>query len=410
MTLNVNQINLLKKIIEEEIAIQYGSTSNYIQEQLSLGFIKRRLELSDYEEMLLRVIVTGSETGKLPSEQLRDKIILSKLDTNQNLDIKRNNAGSVLLKIDLNPSLIVSNNTEKIKLSKLKYVYNLNFSELLNTTTNLEDLIAQLRQEIADLKSRLNQSENQNENLRVSIKELESQIGELNVLIVELETQVADLQGQITQLSEDYKNQINHLLEEARIQLDALMEEKNNLEKQKNEEIQRLQGKIDNFINLENLQRDKILVQDVFRYFVDVERNEASVAKEQVQYDLSDDLQYGAYIVDSIEPTIVSDLTISAMQKALEDGNFDATNTGIGISSRKIGDDRHVLINPEKNPADPFFAAVKVYLREAAFDSGVARVTHESILMIDLVNQNALSQEQTNKLLEFSKRKAPLLR
>ena len=410
MTLNVNQINLLKKIIEEEIAIQYGSTSNYIQEQLSLGFIKRRLELSDYEEMLLRVIVTGSETGKLPSEQLRDKIILSKLDTNQNLDIKRNNAGSVLLKIDLNPSLIVSNNTEKIKLSKLKYVYNLNFSELLNTTTNLEDLIAQLRQEIADLKSRLNQSENQNENLRVSIKELESQIGELNVLIVELETQVADLQGQITQLSEDYKNQINQLLEEARIQLDALMEEKNNLEKQKNEEIQRLQGKIDNFINLENLQRDKILVQDVFRYFVDVERNEASVAKEQVQYDLSDDLQYGAYIVDSIEPTIVSDLTISAMQKALEDGNFDATNTGIGISSRKIGDDRHVLINPEKNPADPFFAAVKVYLREAAFDSGVARVTHESILMIDLVNQNALSQEQTNKLLEFSKRKAPLLR
>ena len=254
MTLNVNQINLLKKIIEEEIAIQYGSTSNYIQEQLSLGFIKRRLELSDYEEMLLRVIVTGSETGKLPSEQLRDKIILSKLDTNQNLDIKRNNAGSVLLKIDLNPSLIVSNNTEKIKLSKLKYVYNLNFSELLNTTTNLEDLIAQLRQEIADLKSRLNQSENQNENLRVSIKELESQIGELNVLIVELETQVADLQGQITQLSEDYKNQINQLLEEARIQLDALMEEKNNLEKQKNEEIQRLQGKIDNFINLENLQ------------------------------------------------------------------------------------------------------------------------------------------------------------
>ena len=292
----------------------------------------------------------------------------------------------------------------------VKYVYNLNFSELLNTTTNLEDLIAQLRQEIADLKSRLNQSENQNENLRVSIKELESQIGELNVLIVELETQVADLQGQITQLSEDYKNQINQLLEEARIQLDALMEEKNNLEKQKNEEIQRLQGKIDNFINLENLQRDKILVQDVFRYFVDVERNEASVAKEQVQYDLSDDLQYGAYIVDSIEPTIVSDLTISAMQKALEDGNFDATNTGIGISSRKIGDDRHVLINPEKNPADPFFAAVKVYLREAAFDSGVARVTHESILMIDLVNQNALSQEQTNKLLEFSKRKAPLLR
>jgi hypothetical protein len=409
MILTVNQINLLKKIIEEEVAIQYGSTSNYIQEQLSLGFIKKRLELSDYEETLLRLILTGSETGKLPSEQLRDKIIVSKIKANDSVEINRNNAGSILLKIDTNPNLIINTEVGKIKLSKLRYVYNLNFSELLNTTTNLEDLIAQLRQEIADLKSKLSQAENQNENFRLSIKELENQITELNLLITDLETQVSGLQSQISQLSEDYKAQIDQLLLDAKAQLDALRQEKDNLEKQKNEQIRDLQGKIDNFINLENLERDRIVIQDVFRYWVDVEREDVRVVKEQIRYDLADDLQYGAYIVDSLEPTVISDLTIGAMRAALNNLDFDATDTATTISARKVANDRHLLLNPE-NPSLPFFASVQTYLRDSAFDTGNARLVQESILMIDLINQNALNQQQTDKLLEFSKRKAPLLR
>ena len=409
MILTVNQINLLKKIIEEEVAIQYGSTSNYIQEQLSLGFIKKRLELSDYEEILLRLILTGSETGKLPSEQLRDKIIVNKIKANDSIEINRNNAGSILLKIDTNPNLIINTEIGKIKLSKLRYVYNLNFSELLNTTANLEDLIAQLRQEIADLKSKLSQAENQNENFRLSIKELENQITELNLLITDLETQVSGLQSQISQLSEDYKAQIDQLLLDAKAQLDALRQEKDNLEKQKNEQIRDLQGKIDNFINLENLERDRIVIQDVFRYRVEVEREEVRVVKEQIRYDLADDLQYGAYIVDSLEPTVVSDLTIGAMRAALNNLDFDATDTVTTISARKVSEDKHALQNPE-NPALPFFASVQTYLREGAFDTGNARLVQESILMIDLINQNALNQQQTDKLLEFSKRKAPLLR
>lgn len=409
MNLNVDQIRLLKKVIEEEVSIQYGAISNYVPEQLSIGFIKRRLDISDYEELLLRVIITGTEDGKLPSEQLRDKIILSRLSNDVDLDVKRNNVGSIILKLDTNPNLIVKTNVDKIKLSKLRYVYNLNFSELLNSTSSLEDLIALLKQEITDLKSKLRQSENQNENLRFAIRELETQITEFTSLISELELRVAELQEQITDITEEHQKEIQRVLEDARLQLELLQQQKDALEKQKNDEINSLKGKIDNFINLENLERDKIIVQDVFRYVVDVEREEASVAKEQVQYDLSNDLQYGAYIVDSIEPTIVSDLTIGAMRNALINLDFDATDTAITISARKIADDRHVLRNPE-DPQNPFFASVQVYLREGIADTGVARLTHESVLMIDLINQNALSQQQIDRLLEFSKRKAPLLR
>lgn len=409
MNLNVDQIRLLKRVIEEEVSIQYGAISDYVPEQLSIGFIKRRIDLSDYEETLLRVILTGNEDGKLPSEQLRDKVILSRLSTDSDLNIKRNNVGSILLKLDTNPNLIVKTNVDKIKISKLRYVYNLNFSELLNATSSLEDLVALLKQEIADLKSKLRQSENQNENLRFAIRELETQITEFNSLILELESRTADLQGQISELTQEHQQEIQRLLEEARVQSVLLQQQRDELEKQKNDEINSLKSKIDNFINLENLQRDKIIIQDVFRYWIDVEKEEARVVKEQVRYDLSDDLQYGAYIVDSIEPTIVSDLTINAMREALNNLDFDATNTAITISARKIADDRNVLRNPE-NPENPFFASVQVNLREGFADTGIARLTHESILMIDLINQNALSQEQTNRLLEFSKRKAPLLR
>jgi hypothetical protein len=407
--LTAEQIQLLKKVIEEEVAIQYGAISNYIPEQLRMGYIYRRLDITDYQETLLRIILTGSENGTLPSESLRNKLITSKIESGQDLNIKRNNAGSVILKIDLDPSLIVPTTVDKIKLAKIRYVYNLNFSELLNTTTALEDLIAQLKQEISDLKAKLAQAENQNENFKISIGELETQIQELTSLTEELQLTIGDLQNQISTLSEEHQKEIQQLLADAKTQLDILRTEKDNLERLKNEEIQRLQGKIDNFINLENLERDRIVVQDVFRYWVDVEREEVRLAKEQIRYDLSDNLQYGAYIVDSLEPTIVSDLTLGAMRAALDNNDFSATDTAITLSTRKVANDRHVLQNPE-NPAVPFFASVQAYLREGTLDTGNARLVQESILMIDLINQNALNQQQTDKLLEFSKRKAPLLR
>jgi len=409
MNLSVDQIRLLKKVIEEEVAIQYGAVSNYLPDQLSLGFIKRRLELSDYEEVLLRIIITGSEDGKLPSEQLRDKIILTNLSNQTQLDVKRNNVGSVILKLDSNPNLIVKTDVDKIKLSKLRYVYNLNFSELLNSTDSLEDLIALLRQEILDLKAKLSQSENQNENLRFAIRELETEITDLNSLIVELETRVTDLQDQVLTLTEEHQLEIQRLLEDARLQVQILQQERDALEIQKNQEINDLKSKIDNFINLENIERDRVIVQDVFRYTIDVERAEARVSKQQVTYNLSDDFQYGAYIIDSIEPTIISDLALEALREALDDSDFEAENTSKGLFVRRITQDRNLLLNPE-NPSAPMFASVQVYLRQGFADAGIARMTHESILMIDLVNQNALSQEQTDRLLEFSKRKAPLLR
>lgn len=406
MILTVEQINLIKRVIEEEVSIQYGSVSNYIPEQLVLGFIGNRLELGDYEEALLRFVVTGDENGKLPSEQLRDKIILTKLKTDEDLDIKRNNIGSILLKIDSNPNLIIKTDIEKIKLSKLRYVYNLNFSELLNTRSSLEDLIAQLKQEIADLKSRLRQSENQNENLRFAIRELESQITDLNSLIVELETRVADLQEQILEMSEEHRKEIEQILNDAKAQLEALRVEKDNLEKQKNEEIDSLKAKIDNFINLENLERDRTIVEDVYRYWIDVDREEAKLRKEEVVYDLSDDLQYGAYIVDSTEPIYISDLATEALSSAVKSGDVEATNTNFQYSVRNISQDKNMLLNISDSKK-PLFATVQVYLRTG---SGLARLTNESTLMIDLINENKLSQDQKQRLLEFSKRKATLLR
>lgn len=406
MILTVEQINLIKRVIEEEVSIQYGSVSNYIPEQLVLGFIGNRLDLGDYEEALLRFVVTGDENGKLPSEQLRDKIILTKLKTDDDLDIKRNNIGSILLKIDTNPNLVIKTDVEKIKLSKLRYVYNLNFSELLNTRSSLEDLIAQLKQEIADLKSRLRQSENQNENLRFAIRELESQITDLNSLIVELETRVADLQEQILEMSEEHRKEIEQILNDAKIQLDALRTEKDNLEKQKNEEIDSLKAKIDNFINLENLERDRTVVEDVYRYWIDVDREEAKLRKEEIVYDLSDDLQYGAYIVDSTEPIYISDLATEALSTAIKSGDVEATNTSFQYSVRNISQDKNMLLNMSDSKK-PLFATVQVYLRTG---SGLARLTNESTLMIDLINENKLTQDQKQRLLEFSKRKATLLR
>ena len=191
--------------------------------------------------------------------------------------------------------------------------------------------------------------------------------------------------------------------------MQILQQERDALEIQKNQEINDLKSKIDNFINLENIERDRVIVQDVFRYTIDVERAEARVSKQQVTYNLSDDFQYGAYIIDSIEPTIISDLALEALREALDDSDFEAENTSKGIFVRRITQDRNLLLNPE-NPSAPMFASVQVYLRQGFADAGIARMTHESILMIDLVNQNALSQEQTDRLLEFSKRKAPLLR
>ena len=146
----------------------------------------------------------------------------------------------------------------------------------------------------------------------------------------------------------------------------------------------------------------------MYRYSIDIDRYNLEILKDQVTYNLSDDLQYGAYIIDSIEPTILSDLTVEAFRESFNENDVTAINTSSGFFIRKMGSDMNILLNPE-NQEEPMFASVTVRVREGAFDTGNLRTTHESILMIDLINENALTAEQTNRLLEFAKRKSPLL-
>lgn len=170
----------IKEVLLEELAIANGEIPPDELTQLLTGFASKRADFSALEEQLIRRIVTNDVNGKLPSESLREKIVLNTFAQNNATPrelMPRNSAGS--LKLDFNNSaqsgiiLSVKLTSPRYKKSKVKYAFDTNFSEFIVNPDNSAELIEQLKEQIESLKNKLSLLETDKTNYKDILLNLE---------------------------------------------------------------------------------------------------------------------------------------------------------------------------------------------------------------------------------------------
>lgn len=208
----------LKEAILEELQIINGDIPSDEIQKLLLGFASKRGDFSLFEEQLVRKIITGDENGKLPSEQLREQIIRNNYllnATSTQESITRNAKGGIVFDKSISSPifLTVDRANLRFKKSKIKYTFDINFSEFLINVNNTDELIDQLKDQI--------------ENLKNKIAILETDKSTIKTTLTSVELDNVDLRNNIDEL--------NQLLEESSIEFQEL-------EVSKQEEINLIQN------------------------------------------------------------------------------------------------------------------------------------------------------------------------
>lgn len=196
----------LKEAILEELQILNGDIPADEIQKLLLGFASKRGDFSLFEEQLVRKIITGDENGKLPSEQLREQIIKNNYllnDTGVEQDVERNGKGSIIF--DRSKStpifLTIDRSNLRFKKSKIKYTFDINFSEFIISTNNTDELIDQLRDQIENLKNKIATLDSDKLTIKTTLtsveldnRDLRNNIDELSQLLEQSSIEFQDLE------------------------------------------------------------------------------------------------------------------------------------------------------------------------------------------------------------------------
>lgn len=190
--LSADDLLQLKEIILEELQIINGELPGDEVQRLLFGFASKRGDYSLFEETLVRKIITGDENGKLPSEQLREVIIRNSFlsnNLNVNQEITRNSKGAIYFNKN-NPSpilLTVDRSNLRFKKSKIKYIFDLNFSEFVVNINSTDELIDQLKDQIENLKNKIAVTESDKETIKTALSSVELDNSDLRNEIDELQ-------------------------------------------------------------------------------------------------------------------------------------------------------------------------------------------------------------------------------
>lgn len=236
----------LKQAIVEELEIINGEIPGDEVQKLLLGFASKRGDFSLFEEQLVRKIITGDENGKLPSERLREQIIKNNYlltNVNTQTDIKRNSKGSIVFdkKIQTPILLTVDRSNLRFKKSKIKYTFDINFSEFVINTNNTAELIDQLKDQIENLKNKIATLESDKETIRLSLTSVELDNADLRLSIDELNSLIEESSANIQELEISTQEEINRIQQEAQ----TLILDANNKLIEKETEFSTFKNKVD---------------------------------------------------------------------------------------------------------------------------------------------------------------------
>lgn len=210
----------LKEIILEELQILNGGIPSDEVQRLLLGFASKRGDYSFFEEQLIRKIITGDENGKLPSEELRELIIKNNFlnnPTSTQQDPPRNGKNAIYIDKN-NPSslfLVVDRSNLRFKKSKIRYVFDVNFSEFLINVRSTDEIIDQLKDQIETLKNRLAISESDKQTIKTAIQSLELDNFDLRTDIDELRGLLEESSIEIQNLELTTQDEISKIQQEA---------------------------------------------------------------------------------------------------------------------------------------------------------------------------------------------------
>jgi hypothetical protein len=217
----------IKEVILEELNIINGQGPTTDMDQLMAGFAAKRADFSILEEQLIRRIVTNDVNGKLPSELLRERIVQNIFAANDKTTIdgiKRNAAGSIKLD-SRNQSLTlltVDTSSQRYKKSKIRYVFDVSFSEFIVSTNNTAELIEQLKEQVESLKNKISLLETDKANFKDVILSLEVDNTTLRDEITALQQAIADEALDLATLEESKQQELQKIREEAQtLVLDA---------------------------------------------------------------------------------------------------------------------------------------------------------------------------------------------
>lgn len=210
----------IKQAIIEELEIINGQIPNDEIQKLLLGFASKRGDFSLFEEQLVRKIITGDENGKLPSEQLREQIIKNNYllnNTSEVKEIKRNSKGAIYYdKKNQEPILLtVDRSNFRYKKSKVKYTFDIKFSEFIVNFVNTDEIIEQLKDQIENLKNKIATLETDKESIKVSLVSVELNNIDLKTSIDELNSLLAESSINFQELEVSTQEKINTIQSEA---------------------------------------------------------------------------------------------------------------------------------------------------------------------------------------------------
>jgi hypothetical protein len=227
--LSADDLLQIKEVLMEELNIMNGEGPSNETDRLLSGFAAKRADFSVFEEQLIRRIITNDVNGKLPSELLREQIIKNIFATNNKsgMDgIKRNAAGAI--KIDNTvgvPSpvlLTLDTVTTRYKKAKIKYVFDVTFSEFVVNVDNSAEIIEQLKEQIESLKNKMSLLETDKTNFKDVILGLEIDNASFRDEINALQQSISEEALGLATQEQDRQEELRKIQEEAqRLVVDA---------------------------------------------------------------------------------------------------------------------------------------------------------------------------------------------
>jgi hypothetical protein len=217
----------IKEVILEELNILNGQGPSSDIDQLLSGFAAKRADFSIIEEQLIRRIVTNDVNGKLPSELLRERIVQNIFASNDKsgMDgIKRNAAGSIKLDARTQTPILLTADTssQRYKKSKIRYVFDVSFSEFVVTSNNTAELLEQLKEQVESLKNKMALLETDKANFKDVILGLEVDNATLREEISALQQAASDEALDLATLEESKQEELQKIRDEAQnLVLDA---------------------------------------------------------------------------------------------------------------------------------------------------------------------------------------------
>ncbi len=244
--LSVDDLVQLKEIILEELNIANNQSDSDSLQRLFQGFAAKRGDFSLFEEQLIRKIITGTENGKLPSEQLRELIIKNNYannSSNQSVETKRNAVGSIYLNQNENPAILLTVDRKNIrfKKSKIKYTFDINFTEFVVAVDNRNQLIDELRDQIETLRIQIATLESDKNNIRTSIVSVELDNQDLRKTIEELQFSLDETASELQVMELEKQDELIKIQNEAQM----LIQDANVLVLQKQSEYDDFKRKVE---------------------------------------------------------------------------------------------------------------------------------------------------------------------